>query len=166
VKDKELALYVHLVINLTRGIYKGIEDYWEKGARMLGLTYSQLHVLWLLFFNDSSSLTQLSSWGLWHLTTVRDIVNRMEKRGLVRTAPEPEDSRITRVYITPEGESLRHRSEEIVMQLPEIQPLIGALGAEGRQRLVNCLAYFCTQFRGKEYVQFVQSAGQKILDSC
>ncbi|MHB1125416.1 MAG: MarR family winged helix-turn-helix transcriptional regulator [Bacillota bacterium] len=164
-EDRNLALFLHQVINLTRGINKAIEENLEDGARKVGLTHSQLHLLWLLFYNNGSSLTQLSMWGLRHLTTVRDIVNRLEKRGLVMTRLDPEDSRITRVYVTPTGDRLRRESEDILLRKLDSQPLMAELTGERRNALLESLFHYCTHLQGKRYVEFVQSATRKVFDS-
>ncbi|MHB1420172.1 MAG: MarR family winged helix-turn-helix transcriptional regulator [Bacillota bacterium] len=164
-EDKDLSFFLHQVINLSRGIYKAIEDNLEEGARSVGLTRSQLHLLWLLSYSNGSSLTQLSLWGLWHLTTVRDIVNRMEKRGLVMTALDVEDSRITRVYATSSGEKLRQQSEDILIRKLDCQPLMVELDSDQRHALLDSLTYYCTMLQGKKYMEFVQLAAKKVSDS-
>lgn len=97
---------VHMLLNLVRGLYKAIDDDWRKSAAQNGLTVSQQHLLWILHFENGSTLSEISAYGLWHLSTVMDLVDRMESRGLVSKEIDHNDARTKRVYLTEKGKNL------------------------------------------------------------
>lgn len=103
-----------MLINLCRGLYKSIDDDLRQVAADFGLTPAQQHLLWVLYFNNGSTLTEISELGQWHVSTVMNMVERMEKMQLLYKVIDENDARVKRVFLTARGEELRKRTEERV----------------------------------------------------
>jgi DNA-binding MarR family transcriptional regulator len=83
----------------------------------LGLYRGQpalLHVLWL-----EEGLTQAELAARMRLTpaTLTRMVQRMEKAGFVRRAPDPADQRVLRVFLTGRGQAVRGEVERVFLQM-------------------------------------------------
>lgn len=155
---------VYEILNLTRGLYKMIEEDWEKASRVFNLTHSQQHVLWLLHFQDGCTLTELSNYGVWHLSTLMDIVNRMEKKGLVRREVDQEDKRITRVFTTEKGEEIRKKTMEIdYAKYYRIGPSLTLLSNEEVEQMISSLYQVCEKLLGDNFIHFIK-CGKQILE--
>ncbi len=95
----------------------------EEETARLGLTPPQLSVMRVLFRSEGMSLKDLSRQvGLAH-STVSGVVDRLEKKGLVRRRPDPSDRRFTRIMVPAR---LRKLGEERIAKL-QIHPLAEAL---------------------------------------
>lgn len=152
---------VYEVLNLIRGIWKGVEKEWQAAARKVGLTPPQQHILWTLYFREGISISTLAERTLMHITTTTDIVKRMEKRGLVRIEACPNDGRAYSVFLTEAGrkkwaETLENqegwRFLAAVCSLPE----------QERQLLLNSLRDWASFFHSDNYVQWVKHSAQRL----
>src|SRR5437762_205980 len=62
-------------------------------------------IMWLHEHNPSS-VSELAEHAVIRLSTMTRVVQRLEKRGLVRLARRAADARVTDVYLTPNGEKV------------------------------------------------------------
>lgn len=79
-----------------------------------GLTLSQLNVLMMLKYqseNGQLNQTELGSMLLLKRSGLTGLVDRMEKGGLVRRIPDPDDRRVNLVEMTDEGKQLLDKTE-------------------------------------------------------
>lgn len=85
----------------------------------LGLYPGQPHILFLLREKNGRSQAELAEKIGLRAATVTIVIKRMEKAGLVERRADPEDLRISRVFLTEQGKSLCQRSKEVVSLLEE-----------------------------------------------
>ncbi|MFD6394833.1 MarR family winged helix-turn-helix transcriptional regulator [Nocardia sp. NPDC055029] len=69
-------------------------------------------------------------------SNVTGIINRLEKRDLVRREASPSDRRVTRLVITPEGERV---TDAIRAKMHATQDGLNSLGDQDRDRLYTLL---------------------------
>ncbi|WP_020670994.1 MarR family winged helix-turn-helix transcriptional regulator [Amycolatopsis nigrescens] len=95
-----------------------------------GLTFARYEALVLLAFSRNASLPMrvMGERLQLHPTSVTNIVDRLEKEGLVKRVPHPTDRRTTLVEITEDG---RTRRTEATKSVTEID--FGLTGLTGRQ---------------------------------
>ena len=98
------------VVNDLRRLFKAIHEYSKAILRKTGLSGPQLWALTVLDGTPALSLNALSERLFAHPSTVSGIVDRLEQRGAVRRAPDPEDGRGIRLSLTPVGRRLVRRS--------------------------------------------------------
>jgi DNA-binding MarR family transcriptional regulator len=74
----------------------------------LGLYAGQENFLWQLWREDGLTQSQMVERMCVQPPTVSKMLDRMEKAGLVTRRPDPDDSRVTRVYLTGQGRAIEH----------------------------------------------------------
>ena len=113
----------------------------------LGLHRGQPHVLFALQKQDGRSNSELSSFLEITPATLTNKVKRMEKAGLVQRRRDPEDERISRIYLTDKGhgimDTLRASMQEIedVLLRGFTDAEVERLKADLRQVVDNLEAY-------------------------
>lgn len=73
----------------------------------LGLYHGQPPVLFALWQQEGLTHSELASRLHVQPATVTKMIQRMEKAGFVETRPDPEDQRISRVYLTEAGRAIQ-----------------------------------------------------------
>ncbi|MFN2108750.1 MAG: MarR family winged helix-turn-helix transcriptional regulator [Anaerolineae bacterium] len=85
----------------------------------LGLYHGQPPMLFALWDQDGQTHTELA--GRLHIqaSTVTKMVQRMEKAGFVERRNDPDDQRVSRVYLTPAGYAIREDVNRVWRQLED-----------------------------------------------
>ncbi len=104
-------------------------------AREAGLTDTQTGALWRLSRGREMTARRLADLLQCDASTATAMIDRLEKRGLVRRVPHPTDRRAKVVQLTPEGCALRDR---VVRHTTEHSPF-ARLDRESRLRLHSLL---------------------------
>ncbi|MEU1944220.1 MULTISPECIES: MarR family transcriptional regulator [unclassified Streptomyces] len=100
-------------------------------AREAGLTDTQTDVLWRLSRAEEMTARRLSDLLRCDASTATSMIDRLEKRGLVRRVPHPSDRRAKVIQLTPEGCALRDR---VIEHTTQHSPF-ASLDRESRLRL-------------------------------
>ncbi|WP_051688145.1 MarR family winged helix-turn-helix transcriptional regulator [Desulfofalx alkaliphila] len=160
-QDAKDLVTMHTLLNLIRGLYKAVDEDWRNSATKTGLTVSQHHLLWILHFENGATLSQISDYGIWHLSTVMDLVERMEKAGLVRKEVDTNDARTKRVFITEKGEKILHSSIQHVSTFRFFKFLKEDKGNNIEQH-INLLYNLNKTFHGDSFVNYVKQSSSKL----
>src|SRR5258705_8408226 len=88
--------------------------------RPAGVAIGQWAVLLVLWARDGMTQAELSRMVAIEPPTMVRTIDRMVHAGLVTRAPDPDDGRLSRIYLTERGRSLRD----------ELVPLAAAVNAE------------------------------------
>jgi DNA-binding MarR family transcriptional regulator len=110
----------------------------EEVLRPHELTFARYELLVLLLFSDNGSLA-LSRVGdrlQVHPASVTNVVDRLERQGMVRRVPHPSDRRATLAEITDEG---RRAAESATKDLNESVFTAPGLGSDDVDLLVSVL---------------------------
>lgn len=75
------------------------------------------------------------------MATIKGVVDRLAKRGLVHSAPDPADARRLVLTLTAEGEATVHRNLSIALQIS--QETLGTLSPAERMMLMELLRKIC-----------------------
>ncbi len=83
----------------------------------LGLYHGQPPLLFALWEQDGQTHTELA--GRLHIraATVTKMVQRMEKAGFVTRRPDPDDQRVSRVYLTDLGHNIKEEVNKVFQRL-------------------------------------------------
>ncbi|AZS84982.1 MarR family transcriptional regulator [Streptomyces griseoviridis] len=100
-------------------------------ARDAGLTDTQADALWRLSRGREMTARRLAELLQCDASTATAMIDRLERRGLVRRVPHPTDRRAKVIQLTPEGCALRDR---VIQHTTEHSPF-AHLDRESRQRL-------------------------------
>lgn len=152
---------LHLILNLFRGIYKQVEEDWENCARAMGLTAPQLHILWVLSFEDGLNLSDISRRSLLHISTVSDLVKRMEKKGLV-IRREGLDRRKVTVYITDKGLTIQQKNQEHCLNYFKISGFLNNLAEDEKKEFLRRVTFLAGELRDDNFIEWVLWSGEQL----
>jgi DNA-binding MarR family transcriptional regulator len=102
-----------------------------------GIYAGQEMFLWHLWRQDGLTQSQLVKRLCVQPPTVSKMLDRMERAGLVERRPDPDDSRVTRVYLTEQGRRSQSAVSEVWMSIE--QRLTQGLSVEERLLLRRLL---------------------------
>jgi DNA-binding MarR family transcriptional regulator len=85
----------------------------------IGLYRGQHHVLRLLWEEEGRTHSELAEGLYVRPATVSKMIQRMKKAGFVQCRHDPEDQRISRVYLTEAGRAIREEVQRVWRTLEE-----------------------------------------------
>jgi DNA-binding MarR family transcriptional regulator len=100
---------LHLISNVCGRKYQWMHDRLDA----LGLYHGQPSVLNELWVREGMTQSELSDALNRSPSTITKMVQRMEKAGFVERRDDPEDERISRVYLTASGRNVKSAVEDI-----------------------------------------------------
>lgn len=84
-------------------------------------TMLQMHVLFFLEKNPNSTLGEISQYSCGSLSSTTQLINRLDKAGLVSRVPDKKDRRVIRHTLTNEGlQDLQQMKEEKMKQAKKL----------------------------------------------
>ena len=101
----------------------------EEALNKLGLHAGQEMTLFQLWIEEGLSQTQLAASMRVEPPTATKMLQRMEQAGLIERRADPEDARVTRVYLTERGRSLEQPVLKVWKEL-ETQTVAGLSATE------------------------------------
>lgn len=108
--------------------------------RPYGLTFARYEALVLLIFSRTGALPlrKVGERLMVHPTSVTNTIDRLERQGLVRRRPNPQDGRGVLAEITARG---REVVEEATRDLMAVQFGLGSYDAEGQHEIFRLLRH-------------------------
>lgn len=104
-----------LLAQVCRGLHRRVHCRLEE----LGLYRGQQGILHVLWQQEGRAHSELAEELRVSPATISNAVKRMERAGFVLRRPDPEDERISRVYLTDAGRAVRGAVEETWHELEE-----------------------------------------------
>lgn len=118
----------------------------------IGIYRGQPPVLKLLWEKDGRNQKELAEFLHLKPATITDILHRMEKAQLLERRPDPEDLRVSRVYLTEKGKKIRKDLEMVLNTIeeecfygftPEEKKLLRQFFIKIRDNLLKVTEYSC-----------------------
>lgn len=109
----------------------------DKLLAQIGLHAGQEMILCRLWQQNGLTQTELADQLCVQAATVTKMVHRMVKAGLVERRRDPEDQRVSRVYLTERGQKLQKPVQEVWERLE--RSALGSLEAEEQRKLRHLL---------------------------
>jgi DNA-binding MarR family transcriptional regulator len=110
-------------------------DMLEKALEAVGVDQPRWRVLMILGAKNPSNMSELCKRSVIKTSTMTRLIQRMQKQGLVRNAPHPDDNRVSEVYLTPMGEERLRMVRDVGGQI-----FRHAFGAAGNPKLKDFVA--------------------------
>ncbi len=107
-KNAAKQAFMPLMRELVRA-YQAFAAFDAAGHREAGLTVSQADVIFTLGNTDGLTFGEIGEKTLITKGTLTGVIDRLEKKGLVRRVQCPEDRRCTRVTLTQKGKAVFER---------------------------------------------------------
>ncbi|MBP1932850.1 MarR family transcriptional regulator [Ammoniphilus resinae] len=165
VEKTKISTELHIMINIVRAMYKTLEEDWTKQAKKYGLTSPQEHLMWVLYFRDGSTITEIANVGLWHISTAMHLIDKLEEKGLVRKERLWNDKRASRIFLTKEGHDLQSKLLEDDYSSYKLYTIMqekkDAFGLEWEQ-LTKFGKAVVQDLYGKEYTDFLDASAKQI----
>lgn len=89
----------------------------EKALKKIDLDIPSWRVLFILKVYGESNISEISNHAITKLPTTTRIIWRMKEDGLVETAANPDDGRVTQVRLTPRGREMFEQMIEVTSDL-------------------------------------------------
>lgn len=141
---------VHKLNLIYQGLNKCFIDDWENIVSLGGLTFPQTKLLTILLENGQSNMSQLSEKGFWHMSTVTELVNRMEKEGYLSKCIDQIDKRIVRVEITNKGKESLENTKMLYFNNSKIFNALINMNKEDLDKACDTLCNICKGVKGIE----------------
>ncbi|MEU6090861.1 MarR family transcriptional regulator [Streptomyces sp. NPDC047085] len=95
------------------GLFMEIDGLFSTASRQLGLTPQQAQLL-CFAQHLQPSFGELATLLHCDKTNITGLVDRLQKRGLLTRQPDPNDRRMARVRLTPEGETVTGQFQQAI----------------------------------------------------
>ncbi|MGE5221566.1 MAG: MarR family winged helix-turn-helix transcriptional regulator [Omnitrophica WOR_2 bacterium] len=95
-------------------IGKRLEKSGDEFFKDIGLSASQFEIMRILWQQDNLTLGELSNFCCCAPPNITGLVDRLEKKGLLRRIADLKDRRIARIALTEAGRNLREPTAEVI----------------------------------------------------
>lgn len=110
------------------------------------VTPAQAGILFLLNGNDGQSMTALSHVLSIDNSTMTGLIDRLQRSGFVKRSASPQDRRISRIHITPQGLEEVGRAKAVIRDVNN--EIKAGFSDEQIQTFKNILHSFFAKFNG------------------
>jgi DNA-binding MarR family transcriptional regulator len=117
--------------------FRAVNRATNRAVRPLGMSAEQAHILLVLWFEGPLKIGELQRMLTLSSSTLTGAIDRMEKAGLVKRVPDPDDGRAWRVEPSPIDSRSRRNLEKVLGEMEEAC-FAGLTGTE-RKQLFNLL---------------------------
>lgn len=156
--------YFPILINLLRGVSKVMDTDLNESAKNVGLTLTELNLLWTIFYEEEPTVSRIAELTLLDASTVTQVLSRLKNKKLVISYKKREDNRFSYVMLTDKGNEKRKLSIiynkyiffeflKKEMETPEEKEKI--------EISLNYLKKINLYFHGEEFVNWVYSLPEK-----
>jgi MarR family transcriptional regulator, lower aerobic nicotinate degradation pathway regulator len=128
--EKSVGFLLAKAYQRASGLFKERFDAYD-------LTPQQFGLLGFLWRQDGQSQAELSQRSQIDRTTMGGLVDRLEKEGLVRRAPHPEDRRAYQIFLTQKGKGLEQELSAIAKEV--IADFVSPITREEHETLIRIL---------------------------
>ena len=77
----EKMLFTHKVSQLSKALWKTIEKDWQQWIKPFDLNINEHHILIIIRSLDEATISEVSKYGVMHVSTVFNFAKNLEKRG-------------------------------------------------------------------------------------
>lgn len=102
-KQIESILFTHKAAMLSKVIWKNAERDWQKWLRKSGITMNEHLILMTIFAFDCVTISDISRYGVMHVSTAYNFAKRLEQQGLLTLEKDTHDKRNTFIHLTDKG---------------------------------------------------------------
>lgn len=97
---------IQAITSYLRVLFKSIQQHSKNVEKECGLTSAMLWMMWELFATPGMKVSELAKALSIHASTCSNMLDKLEKKGLVERKRSGQDQRAVNLYITDEGSTL------------------------------------------------------------
>ncbi|WP_035512597.1 HTH-type transcriptional regulator Hpr [Halalkalibacillus halophilus] len=163
---QEAILYSHKMAQLSKAIWKQIEKDWQEWVKPFGLNLNEHHILWICYHLDGASISEISKFGVMHVSTAFNFSKKLEERSLLTFSKREEDKRNTYVELTNNGKELFEETMEAHAKATEknsvMQASLPLKDLYGRFPEFQDLEAIVKGLYGEEYLDILERTTESI----
>jgi len=106
ISKREAIFYSHKMAQLSKALWKAIEKDWQEWTKPFQLNINEHHILWIAYHLKGASISEISKFGVMHVSTAFNFSKKLEKRGLLQFSKRENDKRNTYIELTDDGNEL------------------------------------------------------------
>ncbi|WP_068673390.1 MarR family winged helix-turn-helix transcriptional regulator [Oceanobacillus sp. Castelsardo] len=133
-QQEDLSLKLFVVLNRT---LDSIKNRVEEDIRCLGLNPTEFAVLELIYNKGDQPIQKIGEKVLIASSSTTYVVDKLEKKGLIKRNPCPTDRRITYAGLTPDGKDLM--DEIFPKHKTTIQQILAGLDVNEKETMIQQL---------------------------
>ncbi|NEU31510.1 HTH-type transcriptional regulator Hpr [bacterium LRH843] len=103
---KHSVIFSHKMAQLSKALWKSVEKDWQVWIKPFDLNINEHHILWIAYHLNGASISDLSKFGVMHVSTAFNFSKKLEERGFLVFSKKENDKRNTYVRLTNEGKEL------------------------------------------------------------
>lgn len=103
---QEALVFNHKMAQLSKALWKSIEKDWQHWIKPFNLNINEHHILWIAYQLDGASVSEVSKFGVMHVSTAFNFSKKLEERSLLTFSKKENDKRNTYIQLTDKGEHL------------------------------------------------------------
>ncbi|MFC7370479.1 MarR family transcriptional regulator [Fictibacillus iocasae] len=158
---------LHMMLNYMRGVYKVLEEDWQKSAKSIGLTQAEQHVLWIVHLEQEVTVSRIAQIGLWDVSTVMQVIKRLREKNLVEVIKKNSDRRVSYVKLSEEGVEKQKQSANFQCKLYDFIKV--QMEDESKKTFMADLIRFHKElndhFHGSDYVEWIVNTGKALEEA-
>jgi MarR family protease production transcriptional regulator HPr len=109
---QEAIVFSHKIAQLSKALWKSIEKDWQEWIKPFDLNINEHHILWIAYHLKGASISEISKFGVMHVSTAFNFSKKLEERGFLTFSKKENDKRNTYVELTEKGSELLLQSLE------------------------------------------------------
>ncbi|WP_082234714.1 HTH-type transcriptional regulator Hpr [Halobacillus massiliensis] len=106
ISKQEAIFYSHKMAQLSKALWKAIEKDWQDWIKPFQLNINEHHILWIAYHLKGASISEISKYGVMHVSTAFNFSKKLEARGLLKFSKRENDKRNTYIELTSMGSEL------------------------------------------------------------
>jgi len=118
--EEQRADHIRAIVQAFRIVFRSIQEHSRWVEKQCGVSAAQLWTMWELHARPGLRVSELSRALSIHQSTASNLLDKLERKGLIKRERRGPDHRVVRLYLTDEGRTL-------VEQAP--RPAQGALSS-------------------------------------
>ena len=105
-KLKEATLFSLQLMQLSKILWRTIENDWENLLKAYGININEHHILFVAYSSPYISIMELAELGSMHITTAFNFSKRLKQKGYLRLIKNKAKKKNTCIELTKKGEEL------------------------------------------------------------
>ncbi|GGB02125.1 HTH-type transcriptional regulator Hpr [Macrococcus hajekii] len=168
-RDREVIekmLFTHHISQLSKALWKTVEKDWQNWVKPYDLNINEHHILVIIRNLEKATISQVSQFGVMHVSTVFNFAKNLEKRGYLRMPKSESDKRNTYLELTDKGKELLY---ETYKNYENINDRIYDAALEYQQVMMampafSDLKYVVAQIYGKDFIEQLDKSHHDLLE--
>lgn len=147
IKDLRSDLVLEVLKNF-RIVFRSVQKHSHWVESQCGVSGAQLWAMWELLMSPGLKVSELSRAMSIHQSTASNLLDKLEKRGLVKRERKGPDQRVVRLFLTTEGLEIVNRAPRPAQGV--LTDTLGRLPDETLAELERSLAQLVSQLNLKD----------------